>query len=156
MLIPSTVNPASKTIITSAKGSFGRFFRINLKCGWHKTSSTQNTAKYIIYGVKIEQSIASANIKLYIGLGRFSPWIFEPSQSSNVGQNTSIIKGVPEPARNRNGVDRIIKQDASKDTLFLNQRFRSRINRNPNTNPAKILGSLIANGVKPNITIDSF
>ena len=68
----------------------------------------------------------------------------EPSQSKSVGQNTSIINGVPEPAKYKNGVDRTIKNDARSDTLFLNQRFKRRINRKPRSRPMMILGSLMA------------
>lgn len=95
-----------------------------------------------MYGVKIDNSIAIPKIKEYKGLGRFSPWIFEPSQRRSVGQKTSIISGVPEPAKKRNGVDNMIRHEASKDTLFLNQRFSNKMNRNPNTNPMIMLGSL--------------
>ena len=109
-----------------------------------------------MYGVKIAKRSAIAKSSEYIGLGRFSPWIFEPSQSSSVGQKTIIISGVPEPAKNKNGVERITKQEASNDTLLLNQRFRSKIKRKPSNRPIKILGNLIAYGVKPNIKIEIF
>ena len=60
-----------------------------------------------------------------------------------LGQNTNIINGVPEPAKNKNGVDNIINVEASKDTLLLNHRLSSKINKKPSSSPIKILGSLI-------------
>ena len=129
---------------------------MNLKCGWTNTKIIQKIAKYIIYGVKIESSSMIAKMKQYKGFGRFSPWIFEPSQSKSVGQNTNIISGVPEPAKNRNGVDKIIKQDASRDTLLLNHLFKSKIKRNANIRPIIILGNFIAYGESPKITIENF
>ena len=131
-------------MLTKESGSFGKPFNTNLKCGCSNTNITQNTAKYIIYGVKIESSIIIANKKQYIGLGLFSPWILEPSQSNSVGQNTSMISGVPLPAKNRNGVDSIIKHDARSDTLLLNHRFSRSINKKPKSNPMMMLGSLMA------------
>lgn len=116
--IPSTINPPSKTINVITSGNFGRSLTIKRKCGWNKTNRMQKTAKYIIYGVKTEINIAIVKAKQYNGFGLFSPWILEPSQRSRVGQRTSIIKGVPEPAKNKNGVDNITKQEASKDTLL--------------------------------------
>lgn len=109
-----------------------------------------------MYGVKIDNSIIMTNKKQYIGRGRFSPWILEPSQSNNVGQNTSIINGVPLPAKNRKGVDNIIKQDASSDTLLLNHRFSSSIKRKPKNNPIIILGNLIVYADNPNAVMDIF
>ena len=93
--------------------------------------------------MKIDNSIAIPKIKEYKGLGRFSPWIFEPSQRSKVGQKISIISGVPEPAKKRNGVDNMMRHEASKETLFLNQRFNNRMSKNPSAKPIMILGSLI-------------
>lgn len=95
-------------------------------------------------------------MKLYIGLGRFSPWILDPSHNNSVGQNTSMISGVPLPARNRNGVERMMRQDANKDTLFLNHRFKSRISRKPSRSPTKMLGNLTVYGVKPKIRMENF
>jgi hypothetical protein len=96
-----------------------------------------------MYGDKIDSSSIMAKKKQYIGLGRFSPWILEPIQRSNVGQNINIINGVPLPAKNKNGVDNTIKHDANKDTLLLNQRLSSSINRKPKSKPIIILGSFI-------------
>ena len=124
-------------------GSFGKLFITNLRWGCINTNNIQNTAKYIIYGVKIDNSIANAKAKQYIGLGRFSPWIFDPNQSKSVGQNTSMISGVPDPAKNKNGVDKTIRHDANKDTLLLNQRLSNNINKNPSSSPTKILGNFI-------------
>ena len=101
-------------------------------------------------------SSATAKMKLYIGFGRFSPWIFEPSHSKSVGQNTIMINGVPEPAKNKNGVESTTSPDASKETLFLNQRFSRSINKKPSIKPIIILGSLIAKAVKPKIIIENF
>lgn len=101
-------------------------------------------AKYIIYGVKIEKKRQIAKMKQYDGFGRFSPCIFEPSQSNKVGQNTNIISGVPEPAKNKNSVDKTIKHEVKSETLVLNQRLRSSIKKSPKQSPTKILGSLIA------------
>ena len=80
----------------------------------------------------------------------------EPNHSNNVGQNTIIINGVPEPARNRNGVDKIIKIDARSETLLLNHRFNKRTNRRPKNKPIMMLGSLMEYGVRPKIKMDSF
>lgn len=96
-----------------------------------------------MYGVKSDSSIIIAKAKQYSGLGRFSPWIFEPSQSKSVGQKTSIINGVPEPARKRKGVERVIKVEARSETLLLNHLFSSNINKNPNIKPIMMLGNLI-------------
>lgn len=109
-----------------------------------------------MYGVKIESSIATANNNEYIGFGLFSPWIFDPSQSKSVGQNTIIMSGVPFPARNKNGVDKTTRQDARSDTLLLNQRLSRRISSKPRIRPTKILGSFIAYGVKPNNIMETF
>lgn len=139
--MPSATNPAIIIRLTPISGNFGKFLIINLRCGCNNTNNTQKTAKYIIYGVNIAKSNMIAKRKLYSGFGRFSPWIFDPSHSSNVGQNTSIISGVPEPAKKRKGVDKIIKQDARSDTLLLNQRLSNRINSKPSNNPIRILGN---------------
>lgn len=144
ILTPSTVKPANIIKITIMSGSFGKSLITKRRCGCTNTNNTQNIAKYIIYGVKIDKSIAIANKKQYAGRGRFSPCIFDPSHSNKVGQNTIIISGVPLPAKNRNGVDNTIKHDASSDTLLLNQRLSSRINSNPNSRPMIMLGSFIA------------
>ena len=91
----------------------------------------------------MDNSIAIEKAKQYKGLGRFSPWIFEPNHNKNVGQKTSIMSGVPEPVRNRNGVERTIKQEVSSETLDLNQRLSSNINKTPDNNPTSMLGSLM-------------
>jgi hypothetical protein len=109
-----------------------------------------------MYGVKMERRSTIANRNEYRGFGLFSPWIFEPSQRRSVGQNTSIIRGVPEPAKNRNGVERITKNDAMSDTLFLNQRLRRSTNKKPRSRPIRMLGSLIAYGVSPKIITEIF
>ena len=80
----------------------------------------------------------------------------EPSHKSKVGQKTSIMSGVPEPAKNKNGVDKIIKQEASSETLFLNQRFKSKIKNNPKNNPITMLGNLTAYGDNPKNKIENF
>ena len=143
-------------IPTMLNGNFGKPFTTNLKCGCTNTKITQNTAKYIIYGVKMDSSIAMANKKQYAGRGRFSPWILEPSHKSSVGQNTSIISGVPLPAKYKNGVDSTIKHDASSETLLLNHRLSNKINKKPSNSPIIALGSFIAYGVRPNNIIDTF
>lgn len=109
-----------------------------------------------MYGVKIESNITSAKLKQKRGSGRLTPWIFEPSQSRNVGQKTIIISGVPVPARYRNGVERITRIDASKLTLFLNQRFKSKINKKPSNKPIMMLGSLMAYALSPKNMIENF
>jgi len=106
--------------------------------------------------VKIENSIAIANIKQYSGRGRFSPCIFDPNHNNKVGQNTTIINGVPDPAKNKKGVDSTIKHDASSETLLLNQRLSSSINRNPNSNPTITLGNFMLYVDKPNMTTENF
>lgn len=141
--MPSTVIPANINSPTIVSGNFGKFFTMNLRCGCAMTNITQNAAKYNMYGVKIDSNIMIANRKQYIGRGRFSPWILEPSHKRRVGQNTNIINGVPLPAKNKKGVDSIIRQDASSDTLLLNHLFSSSIKRNPKNSPIMILGSLI-------------
>jgi hypothetical protein len=73
ILIPSAVNPANMIIDTIIRGNLGNLFTIKRKCGCINTKPIQNIAKYIIYGVKIDRSIAIANKKQYIGRGRFSP-----------------------------------------------------------------------------------
>lgn len=156
MSIQSRVNPAIIIKNTIVSGNFGSLFTTKRKCGWSNTNSTQNTAKYIIYGVKIERSIIIEKMKLYRGFGRFSPWIFEPSHNSSVGQKTNIISGVPDPAKNKKGVDKIIKQEASRDTLLLNHLFRSSIKRNPSSSPIIILGSLTVNADSPKKSIEYF
>ena len=144
IFIISAVTPAKIITLTIASGNFGKLLIIKRKCGCKKTKKTQKTAKYTIYGVKIARSNATANSSEYIGLGRFSPWILEPSQSSSVGQKTIMISGVPEPAKNRNGVDKIIKIEASKDTLLLNHRFKRSTRSKPKSSPTIMLGSLMA------------
>ena len=83
-------------------------------------------------------------IKVYDGFGLFSPWIFEPSHNNRVGQKTNMMSGVPDPAKNKNGVDKTTKQDASRETLLLNQRFKREIIRSPNNSPINTLGNLMA------------
>ena len=148
--------PAITNSPTIARGSFGKLLTMKRRCGCRNTKKTQNTAKYIIYGVKMANNSAIAKSNEYIGLGRFSPWILEPSQSSKVGQKTIIISGVPEPAINKNGVDRTIKMEARSETLLLNQRFRSKINSSPKARPTSTLGNLMAYGVKPKMRIEIF
>ena len=97
-----------------------------------------------MYGVKSDSNMISAKAKQYNGLGRFSPWILEPSQSRSVGQKTNIISGVPEPARKRKGVESVIKVEASNETLLLNHLFSSKMNKNPNIKPIMMLGNLMA------------
>lgn len=109
-----------------------------------------------MYGVKIESSSDNAKAKQKIGSGRFSPWILEPSQSNNIGQNTSMISGVPVPISDKNNVDRVISIEASRDTLFLNQRFKIKIRRKPSNIPTIMFGNLIANGVRPKARIETF
>ena len=109
-----------------------------------------------MYGVKMDKSRDKANAKQKIGSGRFSPWILEPSQSKRTGQNTNMISGVPVPINDRKIVESVIKIDASKDTLFLNQRFRIKIKRKPSKIPMIMFGSLIANGVRPKARIETF
>ena len=96
------------------------------------------------------------NINEYDGFGRFSPSILEPSHNNNVGQNTIIISGVPDPAKNKNGVDSTIKHDASKDTLLLNQRLSSNISKNPSSSPMIMLGNFIAYADNPKNVIEYF
>lgn len=156
ILITKTEIPLNTNSPTTTSGNFGKLLITNLKCGWQNTKITQKIAKYTMYGVKIESNNAIAKKNEYIGFGLFSPWILEPSQSSNVGQNRIIINGVPEPVKNRNGVDNTTKHDAKSETLFLNQRFKSRIKSRPKAKPTIILGSLSAYGVNPKIIIDSF
>ena len=148
--------PAMINADTIESGSLGRLLITKRRCGCKNTKTRQKAVKYNIYGVKIEKSIATAKNNEYIGFGLFSPWIFEPSQSKSVGQNTIIISGVPFPAKNKNGVDKTTRQDARSDTLLLNQRFSKRISSKPRNRPTMILGSLIAYGVKPNSMIDTF
>ena len=107
-------------------------------------------------GVKIERSIAIAKIKLYEGFGLFSPCILDPSHSNKVGQNTTIIRGVPDPAKNKKGVERMIKHDDKRETLLLNHRFKRRISINPNNNPTMILGSLTLKVESPKNIIENF
>ena len=136
--------PSPTKIPIKISGALGRFFTTNLRCGCIKTNATENNAKYSIYGVKIAVRSAIANKKQYDGFGLFSPCIFDPSQSSKVGQNTIMISGVPLPAKNKNGVESTTREDARSDTLFLNQRFKSNISSTPSNNPMIILGNLIA------------
>ncbi len=156
MLIPSITKPAIKINATITSGNLGKSFTMKRRCGWNATNSTQKIAKYIIYGVNIDRSIAIAKMNEYIGLGRFSPWILEPSHRSKVGQNTIIINGVPFPAKNKKGVDKTIKHDARSETLLLNQRFKSKTSKKPRAVAIRMLGSLMANVVKPKIRIESF
>ena len=78
-----------------------------------------------------------------MALVSFLPLILEPSQRSNVGQKTSMINGVPFPARNKNGADKTVKIEAIMATLFLNQRLSKRISRTPRNRAIIMLGSLI-------------
>lgn len=109
-----------------------------------------------MYGVKIDSKSMTANKNEYRGFGRFSPWILEPNHSKSVGQKTIIINGVPEPAKNKKGVDRIIKHEAKSETLLLNHLLSSNINKNPNKSPTMILGSLIVKGDSPQKVIEYF
>lgn len=77
------------------------------------------------------------------------PLILEPSQRSKVGQKTSIISGMPEPARYRNGAESTTRIEAMIATLFLNQRFSSKIINTPRARLITILGSLMAYSVNP-------
>ena len=87
---------------------------------------------------------AKAKAKHHKGFGVFSPWILLPSHNKRVGQNTSMMSGVPEPARYKNGVDSTVNIEARSATLDLNQRFKRRIKRSPSPNPMIIEGSLMA------------
>lgn len=147
----SATNPASRIIPTITSGNFGKSLIIKRRCGWSNTKNTQKIAKYIIYGVNMDSNMAIAKAKEYSGLGRFSPWIFEPSHNSKVGQKTNIINGVPEPERKRNGVESTTMHEASKDTLLLNQRLSSKINKNPKARPTNTLGNLTEKAERPNM-----
>ncbi len=61
-LTPNIMNPVSKNKPTIASGNFGKSLMIKRKCGWDNTKNTQNAAKYIIYGVKIESNSIIAKI----------------------------------------------------------------------------------------------
>lgn len=95
----AAANPMIIMKIVRTSGKVGRVLIVKRKCGCKKAKSTMKPARYIIYGVKIEARSAKAKTKQYIGLGLVTPWIFEPSQSSRVGQKTIMISGVPLPAR---------------------------------------------------------
>lgn len=74
-------------------------------------------------------------------MGLVTPWIFDPNQSNRVGQKTSIIRGVPEPAKYRKEAESTARMEASKATLVLNQRFSRRISNTPKQTPMIMLGS---------------
>lgn len=61
---PSRVKPPTINRATIESGSLGKSFTINRRCGWNKTKKTQKIAKYIIYGVKMDRSIAIEKTKL--------------------------------------------------------------------------------------------
>ena len=64
----------------------------------------------------------------------------EPSQSSKVGQKTTIIRGVPLLTRKRKFEERTAIILAIMAVLFLNQRFKRRIRKRPRKPPIMILG----------------
>lgn len=66
----------------------------------------------------------------------------EPSHSNNVGQKTTMIRGVPEPAMNKNEAESTARMEARRATLLLNQRLSKRIRSKPRISPMMILGSL--------------
>jgi hypothetical protein len=100
--------------------------------------------------------MAMAKTNEYNGFGRFSPCILEPSQNNIVGQNTIIIRGDPDSAKNKNGVDKTIRQEDNNDTLLLNQRFNNKTNIRPKTRPITILGSFTLKVERPRSVIESF
>lgn len=107
-------------------------------------------------GVKIEKRSVKAKMKQNVAWGFFSPWIFEPSHNNNVGQKTTMMSGVPVPARWRNGIERTVIMLARSATLLLNQRFSNRIIKKPRAIATMMLGNLIANVVIPNERIMNF
>ena len=54
-------------------GTLGKLLIIKRRCGCKNTKSTQKTAKYNMYGVKIARRSARANKNEYSGFGFFSP-----------------------------------------------------------------------------------
>ena len=109
-----------------------------------------------MWGVKIENKRINAKIKQKDARGFLSPWIFDPSHRRRLGQKTTIISGVPELAKNRKGIERIVRMLARSATLLLNQRFKSKTSKKPRAVAIRMLGSLMANVVKPKIRIESF
>ena len=95
------------------------------------------------YGVKMAPSSANAKIKTAKEFGFFSPWIFEPSQRSKVGQKTNMMRGVPKPETERKLDEMTVITLAMMATLFLNQRLRSIIKSNARMKPRIMLGSLM-------------
>lgn len=67
----------------------------------------------------------------------------DPNHKSKVGQNTSIIRGVPEPAKYKNEDDKTAKMEAKIATLFLNQRLSNKMSNTPSSTPIIMLGSLM-------------
>lgn len=65
-------------------------------------------------------------------------------------QKTIMIVGVPEPARNRNAVDSVVKIEPTIATSDLNQRLSSRITNKPVNTAIMIDGSLMEYKDMPN------
>ena len=71
-------------------------------------------------------------------------------------QNTIMIVGVPEPARNKNAVDRVVRIEPTIATSDLNQRLRSRITNRPVSTAMIIDGNLMEYRDMPNSEMLAF
>ena len=55
------------------------------------------------------------------------PIILEPSQSMTASQKIYMIFGVPNPARNKNATDKVVRIEPTMATSDLNQRLSNRM-----------------------------
>lgn len=71
-------------------------------------------------------------------------------------QKIYIMAGVPEPARNRNAVESVVRIEPTIATSDLNQRFSNNIMKKPATAPMMMDGNLIEYKESPKIETLAF
>ena len=71
------------------------------------------------------------------------PTIFEPSHRMSASQKMYIMFGVPDPARNKKAVDKVVKNEPIIATSDLNQRFSSKMMKSAANTAITMDGNLI-------------
>ena len=71
------------------------------------------------------------------------PTIFEPSHRMSASQKIYIMFGVPDPARNKKAVDKVVKIEPIIATSDLNQRFSNKIMKSAASTAMIMDGNLI-------------
>ena len=81
------------------------------------------------------------------------PTILEPSHKMSASQKIYMTVGVPDPAKNRNAVESVVRIDPTIATSDLNQRFKSRTMKKAAKTEMMIDGSLTEYSDKPKVAM---